>query len=153
MFGATIPFTSPRTSTRRLIINGLFNEEYLKEESCTINSLISAESKTTEFNRLFIVSSDRKRKLVGNLLQSRSFAVYETRDRISNKHFCRKCINGRWTNITTDCSKGGLFFCERDRIFGSSVIKLPNNDQLYDSQNLFEPGTVMVKLFLIQFVY
>jgi hypothetical protein len=84
---------------------------------------------------------------VGNVLQSRSFVVYETRDRISNKHFCRKCINGIWANITTDCSKGGLFFCERDRIFGSSVIKLPNNEQLYDSQNLFEPGTVMVIFF------
>lgn len=143
LFGATLPATSMRTSTRRLIINGYFNEEHVKEESCTLNALINAESKTTEFSRLFVVSSDRRRKLDGSQFQSRSFAVYETRDRISNKHFCRRCVNGLWSNITVNCTKGGLFFCERDRIFGSSVIKLPNNEPLYDSQNLFEPGTVM----------
>ena len=139
-----MPVTSVRTSTRRLIINGLFNEESIKEDPCTLASLVQAESKTKEFSRLFIASSDRKRKLDGHILTSRSFAIYETKDRISNKHFCRKCINGIWSNITTaDCSKGGLFFCERDRIYGSSVIKLPNNELLSDSQTLFEPGPVM----------
>jgi hypothetical protein len=138
-----MPATSMRTSTRRLVVNGDFNEEYVREDSCTHSTLSSLEMTTLEFSRLYIVSQDRKRKLDSEVLPSRSFALYESRDKIPNKHYCRKCMNGQWSNITSDCSKGGLFFCERDQIYGSATLKFPSNEFLNQSQTLFEPGMVM----------
>jgi hypothetical protein len=150
LYGGTVPTTSVRTITRKTFGDTLYIEEpymYAKEMSCSFKVLKTHENMSPFYVRLHVVSVDRKHKLnenTGDTIASRSFVVYKkVDDKVSVRNFCRKCVNGVWSDISQDCSNGGLYFCDREKLYGSATFRLPDNRPLATDVDLFEPGSVM----------
>lgn len=112
LFGGTIPVTTPRTSTRKISLNDQNNVLSKNENSCSMSDLKRLDTEEFEYKMLYVVSPDRSSKVEltdRSNAPSRSYALYESNDKVSNKHFCRTCINGVWNEIGIDCWRGGSF--------------------------------------------
>lgn len=122
-------------------------EIYQKESSCDLKSLQEIEKQHTHLERVFYVSLDRKTKLNPSNdanLPSRTISLYQTSNKSSTKRFCSLCVNGIWSNITADCTDDSLYYCEREDLSVSGTLVVDYEKQAPISQNLFEPGKVMV---------
>ena len=121
---------------------------YQKEASCSLTSLRELESRHSNLERVYYVSIDRKTKLNpsndADALPSRTLSLYQTTSKATTKRFCSVCINGIWSNITTDCTHDSLYYCEREDLSVSGTFIVDYEKQAPVDQNLFEPGKVMV---------
>lgn len=126
-------------------------ELYKNEKSCNMNDLNEIKTHFANLKWVYLVSADRKSKLnpTGDAqIPSRALSLYESRIETSTKRFCSICIDGYWSNITSFCTADSLYYCEKEGLSVSGVIKTYDRgaDKLApDYQNLFEPGTVMVE--------
>lgn len=124
------------------------NDIFKKEKTCDFKNLVMIENEYNNFTRIYIVSSDRKSKLSPTFdakLPSRTLSIYKRKDRLNDHHYCSICINGIWSQITQDCtSDTSLYFCDKESLNSSGIIKLTNDESLSETQNLFQPGSVMV---------
>ena len=121
---------------------------YKKESSCEISHLDEIEENHKNLEKVFYVSFDRKTKLeLSNEdfnLPSRTLSLYHSSSKSETKRYCSICINGIWSNITSECTSDNLYYCERDKLSVSGTFIVDFENQASISQNLFEPGKVMV---------
>lgn len=103
------------------------------------------------FTRLYLIS-DIKQKLnplYNAKIPSRSLSIYEVTNSGIKTNYCSVCLNGIWTNITDKCAENSnINFCERNKLSNSNetpmkIIDMHNN-KVSDTQEIFEPGSVMV---------
>lgn len=121
---------------------------YKKESSCEIRHLDEIEENYKNLEKIYYVSFDRKTKLEPSNedfnLPSRTLSLYHSSSKSETKRYCSICINGIWSNITSDCTNDSLYYCERDNLSVSGTFNIDYEKQAPTSQNLFEPGKVVV---------
>jgi hypothetical protein len=121
---------------------------FKKESSCEIRHLKEIEETYKNLDKIYYVSLDRKAKLNLSdedfIVPSRTLSLYQSSSKSETKRYCSICINGIWSNITSDCTADSLYYCERENLSVSGTFIVDYENQASVSQNLFEPGKVMV---------
>lgn len=136
---------------KKFRINKDLEELYKKETKCNLTDLKIVENQySTVYTRVLFVSPDRKHSYNPELdakIPSRTLSIYQISNSNSSKHYCSICINGIWSEISEQCSTdSSLYFCHKEKLTSESkniLFELNDNSQAQDTQNLFEPGSVM----------
>ena len=123
------------------------DEMYKREATCDLANLKTIEEQTTLYEKLYYVSPDRRHRLHPEQdakIPSRTLSLYKSKNRAVPRQYCSLCVNGIWSNITSDCtSDSGLYFCERDKLMTFSSELVDEEGPVSITDDLFEPGTVM----------